>query len=178
MTSPPDRGAGGRTHRGAGADLDDLYEAHSTRLVAQLYAYTRDLALAEDLVQEAFVRVVARWSKVSTYDDPVGWIRRVAWNLATSDWRRSRRARRLEPRVREEHVAGPSPDRVVLVQALATLPPVQRRVVVMFYLADMSLADIAEFERVSENAIKQRLHRGRAALAAALGEPRSEVGHA
>jgi RNA polymerase sigma-70 factor, ECF subfamily len=178
MSSSPDGSANRRTQRGSGADLDELYEAHSTRLVAQLYAYTRDLALAEDLVQEAFVRVVARWSKVSTYDDPVGWIRRVAWNLATSDWRRSRRASRLAPRLREEHVAGPSPDRVLLVQALATLPLVQRRAAVMFYMADMSLADIAEFERISENAVKQRLHRARAALAAALKEPRSEVGHA
>ena len=38
----------------------------------------------------------------------------------------------------------------------------------MFYLADMSLADIAEFERVSENAVKQRLHRARTALAETL----------
>jgi RNA polymerase sigma factor, sigma-70 family len=172
--------SGGRRHafRGTNADLDEVYEAYSTRLVAQLYAYTGDLALAEDLVQEAFVRVVPRWSKVSTYDDPVGWIRRVAWNLATSDWRRARRARRLASVTREEHVPEPSPDRVVLVQALAALPPVQRRAVVMFYLADMSLSDIAELERVSENTIKQRLHRGRTALAAALKEPRSEVGHA
>ena len=172
--------SGGRRHaqRGTNADLDEVYEAHSTRLVAQLYAYTGDLALAEDLVQEAFVRVVPRWSKISTYDDPIGWIRRVAWNLATSDWRRARRARRLASATREEHMPGPSPDRVMLVQALAGLPPVQRRAVVMFYLADMSLADIAELERVSENTIKQRLHRGRAGLAAALSEPRSEVGHA
>jgi RNA polymerase sigma-70 factor (ECF subfamily) len=178
MSSSPDGGPGRRTDRAVGAGLDELYEAHSTRLVAQIYAYTQDLALAEDLVQEAFVRVVARWSRVSTYDDPVGWIRRVAWNLATSDWRRTRRARRLSSRIREEYVAGPSPDRVVLVQALATLPPVQRRVVVMFYLADMSLADIAEFERVSENAVKQRLHRARTALAETLRDPRSEVGRA
>jgi RNA polymerase sigma-70 factor (ECF subfamily) len=170
-----------RAHAGGAAptaELDAIYQAHSTRLVSQLYAYTRDLALAEDLVQEAFVRVVPRWSKISKYDDPVGWIRRVAWNLATSDWRRSRRARAVASRMREERVAEPSPDRVVLVQALGTLPPAVRRVVVMFYLADMSLADIAEFERISENAVKQRLHRGRVALAAVLREPRSEVGHA
>ncbi len=170
-----------RSHAGGAAppaELDAIYEAHSTRLVSQLYAYTRDLALAEDLVQEAFVRVVPRWSKISKYDDPVGWIRRVAWNLATSDWRRSRRARAVASRMREERVAEPSPDRVVLVQALGTLPPAVRRVVVMFYLADMSLADIAEFERISDNAVKQRLHRGRVALAAVLREPRSEVGHA
>jgi RNA polymerase sigma-70 factor (ECF subfamily) len=82
------------------------------------------------------------------------------------------------PRLREDHVPEPSPDRVLLVSALATLPPPQRRILVLFYMADMSLADIAEFERVSENTLKQRLHRARAALAGALKEPRSEVGHA
>jgi RNA polymerase sigma-70 factor (ECF subfamily) len=75
-------------------------------------------------------------------------------------------------------VQGPTPDHVVLVQALGTLPPAQRRVVIMFYLADMSLAQIAEFENVSENAVKQRLHRGRAALSAALTESSPEVGRA
>jgi RNA polymerase sigma-70 factor (ECF subfamily) len=59
-------------------DLDAISQAHSRRLVA----LTQDLELAEDLVQEAFCRAVARWRRISTYDDPVGWIRRVAWNLA------------------------------------------------------------------------------------------------
>jgi RNA polymerase sigma-70 factor (ECF subfamily) len=65
---------------------------------------------------------------------------------------------------------------VALVQALATLPAVNRRAVIMFYLADMSLADIAEFEDISENAVKQRLHRARAALTTALSDPHEEVG--
>src|SRR5690606_26433839 len=109
MSPPPDGNGGRRSHQPVGADLNELYEAHSTRLVAQLYAYTRDQALAEDLVQEAFVRLVSRWSRISTYDDPVAWLRRVAWNLATSDWRRARRAQRLAVRLREEHVPEPSP---------------------------------------------------------------------
>lgn len=59
-------------------------------------------------MQEAFVRLVSRWSRISKYDDPVAWVRRVAWNLAMSDWRRSRRAERLAVRLREETVPEPS----------------------------------------------------------------------
>jgi RNA polymerase sigma-70 factor, ECF subfamily len=158
-------------------DFEELYLAHGGRLVVQLYAFTQDLPLAEDLVQEAFCRALARWSRVSTYEDPIGWVRRVAWNLATSSWRRIRRGRNL-PRPRlDESVPGPGPDRVVLVAALATLPAAQRRAVIMHYLGDMSLADVAEVEQASPNTIKQRLHRARTTLAARLVETQPEVGN-
>jgi RNA polymerase sigma-70 factor (ECF subfamily) len=147
-------------------DFNELYRAHGGRLVVQLYAYTQDLALAEDLVQEAFCRALARWPRVRAYDDPVGWVRRVAWNLATSNWRRSRRP----VPVPEEKVEGPSPERVVLMRALATLPVPQRRAVIMYYLGDMPVADVAEIEGASENTVKQRLHRARAALAEQLAD--------
>jgi RNA polymerase sigma-70 factor (ECF subfamily) len=147
-------------------DFNELYRAHGGRLVVQLYAYTQDLALAEDLVQEAFCRALARWSKVRAYDDPVGWVRRVAWNLATSNWRRARRP--LLPI--DATVEGPSPERVVLMRALATLPVPQRRAVIMYYLGDMPVSDVAEIEGASENTVKQRLHRARAALAEQLAD--------
>ena len=174
MSPPAQRGPGA----GGAWSLDELYHTQSARLVAQLYSYTQDLALAEDLVQEAFCRAVAHWSRLAEYDDPVGWIRRVAWNLAASNWRRRRSFRLFAGGAREDHTPEPSLERVVLVQALAKLPLVPRRVVIMFYLADMSLAEIAEFEGISENAVKQRLHRARAALTAELTEPQQEVGHA
>ena len=55
-------------------DFDELYRAHGGRLVVQLYAFTQDLPLAEDLVQEAFCRALARWTRIAGYDDPVGWV--------------------------------------------------------------------------------------------------------
>lgn len=78
-------------------DFSELYRVHGGRLVVQLYAYTRDLSLAEDLVHEAFCRALDRWARVRRYDDPVGWVRRVAWNLAASNWRRARRDRDQAP---------------------------------------------------------------------------------
>ncbi|HEX8628205.1 MAG TPA: SigE family RNA polymerase sigma factor [Catenuloplanes sp.] len=151
-------------------EFDELYAAHVGELTIQLYAYIGDRQDAQDLVQEAFCRALARWREVSTYDDPVAWVRRVAWNLATSKWRRSRTALAFLRRQRGEVVvvAGPDPDRVDLVAALATLPDAQRRAMVLHYLADLSVADIAAREGVAEGTVKSWLHRGRAALATRL----------
>lgn len=49
-----------------GEEFRDFYRAAYPRLVAQLYAVTADLALAEELVQEAFVRAASRWPQVGT----------------------------------------------------------------------------------------------------------------
>ena len=163
--APPDVGRGMTE-----IDFDGFYHAHFRALTVQLYAYTGDLAQAQDLAQEAFCRAYTRWTKVVQYDDPVAWVRRVAWNLAASRWRRMRTARAYLRRQREEHVAGPSPDRVVLTAALARLPENQRRAVVLHHLADMSVAEIARQEGVAEGTVKSWLHRGRTALAAQLTE--------
>jgi RNA polymerase sigma-70 factor (ECF subfamily) len=132
----------------------------------QLYAYFGDRQEAQDVVQEAFCRALARWSAVSRYDDPVAWVRRVAWNLAVSKWRRARTALNF---LRKQHpdqgrVDGPSPERVALVAALATLPDTQRRAMVLRYLADLTVTEIADREGVPEGTVKSWLSRGRAAL--------------
>ncbi|MEV4759267.1 SigE family RNA polymerase sigma factor [Micromonospora sp. NPDC049559] len=166
VTPADDVGTGGS----AGIDFDAFYHAHFRPMTLQLCAYTGDLGQAQDLVQEAFCRAFARWDRVVRYDDPVAWVRRVAWNLATSRWRRLRTAQTYLRRQREEHVPGPTPDRVALTAALALLPPQHRRAVVLHYLADMAVAEIARQEGVAEGTVKSWLHRGRVALAAELAD--------
>ena len=155
--------------------FDEFYAAHFGTLVAQLRAGTGDLAEAQDVVQEAFCRAWTRWDRMSGYDDPVAWVRRVAWNLAVSRWRRGRIARRYAQRERVEHVEGPDAERLDLIAALATLPTNQRRAVTLFYLADMSTVDIAQDCRVPESTVRSWLRRGRLALMEALGGPLQEV---
>jgi RNA polymerase sigma-70 factor (ECF subfamily) len=155
---------------GSDRDFEELYAAHFHALTVQLYAYAGDMDRARDLVQEAFCRAYSRWRKISTYDDPLGWIRRVAWNLATSHWRRMRTAARFASRHREEYTSPPSPDRVALMEALSTLPENPRRAVVLHYLADMAVSDIAAQMDVPAGTVKSWLHRGRAALATQLAE--------
>ncbi|GAA1394644.1 SigE family RNA polymerase sigma factor [Catellatospora coxensis] len=149
-------------------DFDEFYAASFTPLSLQLYAYLGDLGEAQDLVQEALCRAYARWSRISRYDEPVAWVRRVAWNLATSNFRRRRTALNFLRRQREEHTAGPDPDRVALTRALAKIPAQQRRAVVLHYMAQLPVAEIAAQEGVAEGTVKSWLSRGRAALAAQL----------
>jgi RNA polymerase sigma-70 factor (ECF subfamily) len=158
------------------AGFDEFYVANFDRFIVQLHAYTGDMGTAQDVVQEAFARALQRWSKVVTYDNPAAWVRRVAWNLATSHWRRVARFNsfmRRQTAVR--HIAEPTPDRVALTRALAILPENQRKAVVLHYLGDLSVAEIALQERVAEGTVKSWLHRGRTALAAALSETGEEV---
>lgn len=158
------------------AGFEEFYAAHFRPLTIQLFAYTGDMATAQDMVQEAFCRALARWKQVADMHDPAAWVRRVAWNLATSRWRRARTAMQFARRQREEHVPAPSPDRVALTQALSTLPPQQRRAVILHYLADLPINDIARQEGVAAGTVKSWLHRGRAALAAALTEKENDRG--
>ena len=147
-----------------------FYAATFSSLCAQLYVYTGDMGEAQDVVQEAFTRALPRWSRLAEYDDPAAWVRKVAWNLATSRWRRMRTVADFVSRHRESHAPPPTADRVVLQSALAKLPPRQRQAVVLYYLADVSIAEIARLTNAQENTVKTWLHRGRAALAGLLDE--------
>jgi len=162
MPTPPD-------------DFAGFYRAHFQRLAVQLYAYLGDHAEAQDLAQEAFCRAVQRWDAVSRYGDPSAWVRRVAWNLATSRLRHARVALRHLRGQREQVTQGPGPDRVALVRALATLPPNQRRSVVLHHLAHLSVAEIAAHDGVPEGTVRSWLTRGRAALAVYFSEPDREA---
>lgn len=160
------------------SDFNDFYAANYADITVQVHAYFGDLHEAQDVVQEAFCRALSRWRQISTYDDPAAWVRRVAWNLATSRWRRLRTIRAFDRRQRGEPVVdGPGPDHVALVRALATLPVAQRRAMVLRYLADLPVAEIAAREGVPEGTVRSWLHRGRVVLGELLGPTTTEVRH-
>jgi RNA polymerase sigma-70 factor (ECF subfamily) len=151
-------------------DFAEFYSASFHSLTVQLYAHTGNLTEAQDVVQEAFCRALAHWTRLAVYDDPAAWVRKVAWNLATNRWRRARRMFSLTGREPDQSVDGPGPDSVVLRQALALLPPRQRQAVVLYYLADAPVTEIAEIIGVSDGTVKSWLHRARGALAAHLDD--------
>jgi RNA polymerase sigma-70 factor, ECF subfamily len=149
-------------------DFDELYAAKFDVIRSQLYAYLGDRTEAQDLVQEAFCRAYTRWNRIRKYDDPYAWVRRVAWNLATSRLRRQKTSAAFLLRQREVHQEGPSPDRVALVGALAKIPAQMRKALVLHYLGQLSVAEIAAQEDVPEGTVKSWLSRGRSALAERL----------
>jgi RNA polymerase sigma-70 factor, ECF subfamily len=153
------------------AGFDEFYGASSMRVVRYAYALTGNLADAQDLTQEAFARAWQRWGSVSGCDSPEAWVRRVVANLATSRWRRHRTAtaatRDLAPASQMPEVG---PDTVALVAGLRTLPDRQRLVLVLHYLADMPIAQIAAELGCPVGSVKAWLSRGRTALAAAISD--------
>ncbi|WP_239141544.1 RNA polymerase sigma factor [Actinoplanes campanulatus] len=159
--------------------FDEVYAAHYTRLTVQLYAYFGDRQEAQDVVQEAFCRALPRWSTISRYDDPAAWVRRTAWNLAVSRWRRARTALNFlrKQRTDEPRLPGPTGEWVALVAALAELPAAQRRAMVLHYLGDLTIAEIAEREGVAQGTVKSWLHRARGTLAVLLGTEAEGVTH-
>jgi RNA polymerase sigma-70 factor (ECF subfamily) len=150
------------------------YQAHYRRLVATLYGLTADHAEAQDLVQEAYARALARPKVFLDVADPEAWLRTVAVNLARTRWRRRRlldtmvRAGRIE--VSPESVPGANPDRVALVAALQKLSRPTRETIVLHHLADMSVHEVAETLGVPVGTVKARLSRGRALLADLIGD--------
>ena len=79
--------------RDVGVGIEPIFRAHYARLVRALTLGCGDAELAADAVQEAFVRAHERWDRIGRYDDPVGWVRRVAVNLLRDDHRRTVRKR-------------------------------------------------------------------------------------
>ncbi|MDG4823700.1 SigE family RNA polymerase sigma factor [Asanoa sp. WMMD1127] len=158
------------------ADFDAFYRGSRRRMFGYVYVLTGDVAEAQDVVQEAFVRAWQRWETVGGYPDPESWVRVVAARIAVSRWRRRRsRARAYARHGAPEPVEGPSPDTVALVDALRRLPAAQRTALALHYVLGLSVADIATETGAPIGTVKARLARGRAALAALLGEDDKEV---
>src|SRR3954464_16027871 len=149
------------------ATVDSLFRAHYGRWVRALTLACGDREVAADAVQEAFVKAHLPWRRVQHYDDPVGWIRRVAINRLHDDHRRQNRKgkalQRLagEPQVMEVDQHGVDSDLPAL---LAQLPKQQRIAMALFYVDELSIAEVASALDLSQGAVKSYLHQGRSRL--------------
>ena len=160
-------------------DFAAFYDATWRRTVACAYGMTGELTAAEDVAQEAYCQAWRRWRRVRDYEDAGAWVRLVATRTAVSRWRRMRTSLDFLTRSpAPEPAPPPSESTVLLVSALRELPEALRRALVLHYLGDLSVADIARIEGCPEGTVKGRLSRGRAALAGVLGAGTEEVSRA
>ncbi|GIJ25960.1 RNA polymerase sigma24 factor [Micromonospora qiuiae] len=149
--------------------FDEFYRGSRQRVLGFVYVLTGDLAEAQDVVQEAYVRAWQRWSTVGDYDDPEAWVRVVASRLAVSRWRSLRsRARAYLRHGAVESVPPPGTETVEVVAALRRLPEEQRVAIALYYLVGMPVAEVARQTSAPVGTVKARLFRGRAALAGLL----------
>ncbi len=150
----------------AQARFDELFRAHQPRLVDALTLVAGDRELAADAVQEAFVKAHLRWRRIGRYDDPIGWVRRVAINRLKDEHRRGRRKRAAIQRLAAEPARPEEPHFAddELQRRLRQLPRQQRLCVVLRYVEDLSVADIATTLGVTEGTVKSNLYDARRQL--------------
>jgi RNA polymerase sigma factor (sigma-70 family) len=145
-----------------------FFRSEYPSLVRTLFLVVHDRELARDLAQDAFVQLFARWRRISHYDRPEAWVRRVGIRMAVRAAARERVRPRLERVL--NYATLPKPIDVDVVRAIGQLPASQRAAVALFYLEDRPVSEIAEVLACSEVTAKVHLHRARKRLAELLGE--------
>ena len=165
---------GERVARQPVPDFDSWVAARGPGLLRLAYTLTGNQADAEDVVQEALARALARWGRISRVDDVDAYVRRMVVNAHTSWWRRFRRRESPVELVRDTVAPEPGglmPDqRAGLWAACQALPEVQRTAVVLRYYEQLEYAEIAELTGVREGSVRARVSRGLVALRATMGE--------
>jgi len=161
-----------------------LYALLAPKLLGYLAKMTRDRAVAEDLLQQTFLKVHRARTAWVPGADPTPWIYAIAHRTFLDEARRTTRAvvrvgkDEQLPEVpaaldgvaegAAEPVADPERTKAALA-ALASLPPQQREAVVLTKLDGKSIADAAAIAGTTPGAMKVRAHRGYVALRKALG---------
>jgi RNA polymerase sigma-70 factor (ECF subfamily) len=145
-------------------DFDALFRAERDGVYRTMLAFTGGRAdVAEEATAEAFARALARRA---TLRDPVAWIYRAAFRIATDEVRRDRR--RGVATV-EGVVPDASSELGDLIAALRMLSPRQRAAIVLRHVADLEMDEVARRMGTATPTVRVHLHRGRARLRELLG---------
>jgi RNA polymerase sigma-70 factor (sigma-E family) len=160
------------------AFVEELYHREARSLVRLARIFTDDRAGAEDIVQEAFIRMYHATDRVRDRSKSVSYLRSIVLNLARDHNRRGLMSLRHQdaladrrvPEQPDEHVARTESQAEVL-DALATLSARQRDCLVLRFYMELSEREIAETLAISPNSVKTHCRRGMEALAETLGVP-------
>ncbi|NNC74641.1 MAG: RNA polymerase sigma factor [Acidimicrobiia bacterium] len=137
--------------------FEEFYRRNHDRIWRALAVTLRNTHLASEAIDEAMTRAFERWDTVADYANPAGWCYRVGLNWATSRLRKATRETMGENVDRvyvDDEVADPT-----VTAALHQLSVNHREVIVMRYLLDWSINDIAGALEVPAGTVKSRLHR-------------------
>jgi RNA polymerase sigma-70 factor (ECF subfamily) len=143
-------------------DFDRLFRDEAPGVWRTMLAFTGGRSdVAEDAVSEAFARAFARRGRIR---DPIAWVYRVAFRLAAEELRHDRRrAAPVEAETAEPELVG-------VFAALRQLSPNQRAAVVMRYVADLDVNEVARRMGVAAPTVRVHLHRARTRLRTLLAE--------
>jgi RNA polymerase sigma factor (sigma-70 family) len=157
----------------ARADFEWVFRSAYPSVLRTTFIILHDQGRAEEVTQDAFLRLYERWRGVVRVDHPEGWVRKVAIRSAI---RAARRSRTTSPVTSADETGAWDllPD-LDLARAVAALPARQRAAVALFYLEDRPVQEVAHLLEMSPSTVKQHLHRARARLATLLDDQQEEV---
>jgi RNA polymerase sigma factor (sigma-70 family) len=155
------------------AEYEWLFRATYPSVLRSTYLVMRDRGRAEEVCQEAFIRLLERWSTVCDYERPEAWVRKVAIRMAIREAGRDRKRSTLE-RSAVAPSGAPRPADSDLESAIGQLSHMQRAAIVLYYYEDRPVLEVARVLQVSPSTVKQHLFRARARLAEALDEEVTE----
>jgi RNA polymerase sigma-70 factor (ECF subfamily) len=164
-------------------DFDGFFAEEFPIIARAAWFVVLDTEVAKEIAQEAFCRAYERWDKVAHYDRPGAWVRTVAIRLALRTRDRRRRETPLgevdairSSQGRASGAAGAATDMAIatldnvdLQAALKGLPRQQRAALVLRYLCDLDIEELAEAIGCKPATARVHLHRGRHALGLTLG---------
>ncbi len=148
--------------------FEELFREQYPSVLRDAMFILGDREQAKEVTSEAFTRMFARWARVSRYDKPGAWVRRVAIRLA--ERRQTQASRHTAPG--EKAATGPdahqSDARHDVRDAVRRLAPQQRAAVMLHYFDDLPLADVARVLGCREGTVKAHLHQARGRLESML----------
>jgi len=159
----------------------ELYDRHAPAVYGMAISVLRDEALAQDVTQEAFVRL---WTRAQTFDPqrgtPLSWLVSVTRNLALDELRRQRRAMDRVARLAAEtavssdgqmdHLLHQGWESQEVLRAVTELSSLQRETVELVYFQGLTLLEVAARLQVAVGTVKSRLHSALVSLRAALAD--------
>ena len=152
-------------------DFEAFFAEHHQAVVRALTLALADRARAEDAAQDAFAMAYRQWKRVAMMDRPVAWVYVVALNGARKDLRRDQAAPVPDLGGPAADHAAASAVKVSVRDALDVLAPRQRVAVVLRYLGDLQVSEVAKAMGCSEGTAKATLHTALAKLRTHLGPP-------
>ncbi|MEN6625642.1 MAG: RNA polymerase sigma factor [Candidatus Sumerlaeia bacterium] len=174
----PDKNAIEAVKAGDRNRFAELVERHERMVYGIAWSYLGDAELCHDAAQETFIKAFRYIGALRDAERFPAWLSRIARNVSATLLRRRRTDlanRRRWQAEQPEPVVTPreNPDenlKEMLGRTLAELPPQHRECLVLFYLENKSIHEVAAILGLSESAVKTRLHRARGALRGRLEE--------
>ena len=152
--------------------FEDFFSSEHARLFGALCLVTGDRQEAEEIMQDAFLRLWERWDRIAGIDDPAAYLFRTAMNVFRNRYRRSalavRRTVRLAP---TEDALATVEDRDVIVRALRDLTPNQRAAVVLTGYVGLPSEEAGRALGMKGSTVRTLATRARAAIRERAGEP-------